>query len=501
MVLDNDKYTINIVNHELTKEDIIVNYQPKNTVSYYTYSVLKDGHKSEAIKVEGNSVATIALIESGQYTIEFINYYKDGSTETFTTGTYDIDKEAPVLEIKNGKISLEVGNKFNSKKGVSAYDNVSGDITSKITTNENELNFSKLGEKKLVYEVRDEAGNTTKKEIIVEIIPSTKGETAIRQLTGLGILIVVLFVILGYYRTIVIEKRIGKFSIEPKNKSKNIFEKFLNTTLGIVEVFAEWLARYRWIEKYSKRYERYQIAFKEKNTVVIVAKKIIISIMFFTLSILAFTMELEIMTLFEMIASLLVGFYLLDFIYLFKYRFYRDNVENDLLQAIVIMNNAFKSGKSIPQAIEVVSKELEGGIAIEFGKMKNELSMGLSVETVFDRFAERIEINEISYLTSSLMILNQTGGNIIKVFTSIERSLMNKKKLRLELKALTSGAKTVTYILVLLPIVFMLAITVVSPDYFIPLVDNPLGLLILIVIILIYLLYTYIVRMIMKVRM
>lgn len=501
MTLDNDKYTINIVNHELTKEDIIVNYQPTEEVSYYTYSIIKDEEKTETVKVENNSKSIITLTISGQYKIEFKNYYKDGSVETYTTGDYDIDKEVPVLEIKNTKIIIELGSDFNSKKGVTAHDNVSGDLTSKIKTNEYDLDFTILGQKELTYEVQDESGNITKQTIIVEVIPSTKTENTIRNFTVFGILLVILFIILSYYRSIVLEKRISKFSVEPKNQSKNLFEKFLNILNGLVEVFAEWLVKFRIVEKYSKRYDRYQIAFQEKNSIMIVAKKIIMSIFFFAISIFAFTIKLEVMSLLEMILSLLVGFYIIDFIYLFKYRLYRNNVENDLLQAIVVMNNAFKSGKNIGQAIEIVSKELDGGIALEFSKMKTELSMGLSVEVVFERFANRIEIDEVAYLTSSLMILNQTGGNIIKVFSSIEKSLMNKKKLRLEMRALTSSAKMVTYILMALPIIFVIAISIVSPDYFIPLIDNPLGILLLIIIVLIYLLYTYIVRIIMKVRM
>ena len=95
---------------------------------------------------------------------------------------------------------------------------------------------------------------------------------------------------------------------------------------------------------------------------------------------------------------------------------YRNRLENDLLQAIIIMNNAFKSGRSISQAIELVTKELKGPIAEEFKKMSLELSFGLSIDVVFKRFGERVKIDEINYLTSSLSILNKTGGNIIKVF-------------------------------------------------------------------------------------
>ena len=93
-----------------------------------------------------------------------------------------------------------------------------------------------------------------------------------------------------------------------------------------------------------------------------------------------------------------------------KYKIHRSRVENDLLQAIIIMNNAFKSGRSITQAIELVTKELEGPIAEEFKKMHLEISFGLEIDVVFKRLSERIELEEVSYLTASLAILNKTGG-------------------------------------------------------------------------------------------
>lgn len=501
MSFENETYSINMVSHELTKEDIIIDYQLNKEIDNFTYTVSKDGKKLETIKIVDSSNIRIIFKETGEYTIEFQNYYKNGTVDKVTTGIYKIDKEGPVIKTENEIITLAAGKTFNSKSGVSAYDNMSGDLTSKITTNENKLDFTTIGDKKLIYEVKDEAGNVSQKTITVQVIKNNESELMLRQFTIFGILLVVLFIILGYYRSIVVEKRIGRFSIEPKGKSKNIYEKLLATLDSLIETLAEWLNHFKWIIKYSNRYEKYQVAFQENSTMIIVAKKFAISILFFILSVFAFTIKFEVMSFFEMILSLLVGFYIMDFVYLFKYKFYRDNVENDLLQAIVIMNNSFKAGKSIPQAIEIVSTELDSGIAREFKKMRMELSMGLSLETVFERFSERIEIIEISYLTSSLMILNQTGGNIIKVFNSIEKSLMNKKKLRLEMKALTSSAKFVTYLLIGLPIIFMIIISIVSPNYFLPLIDNPTGLLISAVIILIYILYTYVVRIIMKVRM
>ena len=164
------------------------------------------------------------------------------------------------------------------------------------------------------------------------------------------------------------------------------------------------------------------------------------------------------------------------------------------------MNNAFKSGRSITQAIKLVSKELEGPIAEEFKKMNLELSFGLGLDIVFQRLYERIKIEEISYLTASLTILNQTGGNIVEVFSSIEKSLFNKKKLRLELKSMTGGSRMIVNILTIVPIAFILMIWIINPTYFLPLLTNKLGLIIIGIILIYYIAYIIVIRKLLKVK-
>ena len=78
------------------------------------------------------------------------------------------------------------------------------------------------------------------------------------------------------------------------------------------------------------------------------------------------------------------------------------------------MNNSFKSGRSITQSIDTVAEELEGPMGEEFHIMSLELLYGLEIDVVFERFAKRIDMEEASYLTASLTILNKTGGDIIK---------------------------------------------------------------------------------------
>ena len=131
--------------------------------------------------------------------------------------------------------------------------------------------------------------------------------------------------------------------------------------------------------------------------------------------------------------------------------------------------------------------------------MSLELSYGLGIDVVFKRFADRVNLEEVNYLTASLTILNKTGGNIIAVFESIEKSLFNKKKLRLELKSLTGSSKIIVYVLFAVPFLFILFVSLISPTYFVPFFTTKLGVFLLIGMIIYYIVFVICVRKIMKV--
>ena len=201
----------------------------------------------------------------------------------------------------------------------------------------------------------------------------------------------------------------------------------------------------------------------------------------------------------QMIISMVIGFYILDIYLIVARNVNKKKIENDILRAIIIMNNAFKSGKSTIQAVEVASKKLPKPIGLEFKKIYEEMNYGLSVDTVFDRFSKRVGIEEAEYLSSSLIILNRTGGNIVAVFDSIEKTMFDKKKLKEELKNSTMVSKLVTSILLVAPIFFVLIIYLLNPDYFDPFFASPLGYFLIIVILIMFIIYAYLLSKIVKV--
>ena len=487
---------------EPTNKDITISFNPDPNYQSYKMTIKKDDEIYKEITKINIVPTEITISETGTYQI-YIKYYDIDLNEFETTsGKYIIDKEPPVLKIKKNYYEIALGKKFNVMNGVTATDNLEKNITDKIKTNKDTLDFTKKGVKKIEYTVEDRAGNIAQKEVIVNINYSSTS-ILIFQMIFIIISLILALAILIYNKSIKLEKRISRFSISPlKDTSLSLFDSITIKISEVIEKINKVLYKSEFIKKYSKRYTKYISTTNQinKTNMDFISTKLLCSILCVVLAVFAKTVRFKVFNIYDIYLPLVLGFFIPDFIYYYKYKTYKRKLENDLLQAIIIMNNAFKSGRSITQAIDLVSRELTGPMAEEFKKMHLEISFGLGLDIVFRRMYERIKIEEIAYLTSSLTILNQTGGNIVEVFSSIEKSLFNKKKLRLELKSLTSGSRMIVNVLIIVPVAFILLIWIINPSYFMPLLTNTLGHIIIGIIAIYYVLYIIFIRKILKVK-
>lgn len=299
--------------------------------------------------------------------------------------------------------------------------------------------------------------------------------------------------------TIKMEKRIARYTIKgSKNKYdmayydiiKNGYKDFVKKQRRKIN---------RLFPSLVRKYDKYVVD-GEVRAVDYVTHKIVLSFLFVILTVVAMVIRGKFITSLQFIVSLVLGFYILDIVLIIVNKFKKKKIENDMLRAIIIMNNAFKSGKSTIQAVEIASQKLSKPISSEFKRMHQEMKYGLSVDVVFDRFAKRINIEEAEYLSSSLTILNRTGGNIVAVFNSIEKTLFDKKKLNEELKNSTTVSNLLVKILLVVPVVFVLLIYILNPNYFDPFFESTLGYILLALVFILFIIYAYLLQKIVKVE-
>jgi len=500
---------LNIYEMDITNKELAVTYTPNLSVRKYNYEIYKDGELYQTYQVSNNKASVINFNETGTYKIRIVNYLNTYKTEVVESGEYILDLNPPVIAALDAisVYKLKKGDSYGTgpdELNIRAYDTEDGDLTNSLNCNLDEVDFNSLGLQKLTCSISDSAGNITTKDITINVLQGSSDSLIFVQLFFLVCLISVAGLLMKFKSSMAYAKRLNPYSLESvKQKNKTFANEFLKKYHEILTNISNSLRKSVFIGRMANRYEKYVNLYGGlyKDGLEFIAEKLIVGCLFILIAIFSKMLSYQLLSSVEMLIPFLIGYFVPDFIYVTKYKVYRSRIENDLFQAIIIMNNAFKSGRSITQAIDLVSSELDGPISLEFRKMSMELNLGLSVDTVFNRLSSRVQLEEVAYLTASLSILNKTGGNIIKVFTSIEKNLFNKKKLRVELKSLTGTSRIIVTALYLVPILFIIFISLVSPGYFEAFYTTEIGFILMMFILVLYVIYIFVVNKVMKVRM
>lgn len=175
-------------------------------------------------------------------------------------------------------------------------------------------------------------------------------------------------------------------------------------------------------------------------------------------------------------------------------------MEKDLLKVVSLMNNLFQSGKSIIQVIDTIILEIDGPLKEEFIYVKKDMENGLSFKNAFDRLYKRTKLEDIKLIMTSLTILSKTGGDIVKVFSTIEENLYTRKNLENELKAVIASSELVFKALVILPVVLYGFMALGNQEYLTCYFESTLGIILFMIIVLIYIIYILIIKKIMKIE-
>lgn len=315
------------------------------------------------------------------------------------------------------------------------------------------------------------------------------------------LLIVVVDLVIKLNKFLSVERRISRYSVDSLmdnqgsigDKLKIRYERFILKNRKKLKDNKAVLSQ-------ASKYKKYITIGDNINIIDFIIIKLVVGIIFVLLVVISFVINGHLVSFLGMIISFIFGYYIFDIYIYFDTKHKKKRIKNDMLRAVILLNNAFKAGKSIIQAVYIASQELPAPICYEFTKIYQDLSFGISSDVAFSRFANRVNLEEARYISSSLTILNKTGGNIVAVFSSIERTLFDKKKLEEDLKNSTQTSNMVVKFLILVPVAFVIIIYLLSPTYFDPLFQSTLGYVIIFMACISFIIFVWLLNKVMKVK-
>lgn len=157
----------------------------------------------------------------------------------------------------------------------------------------------------------------------------------------------------------------------------------------------------------------------------------------------------------------------------------RKRFETQLPDTLNLLATSLRAGYSLLQAVEAVGEEAPEPTRREFGRAMAEIRLGRPINDALDDIAERMNSQDFEWTVMAIGIQREVGGNLAEVLQTTSETMVQRNRLRREMKALTAEGRISAIVLSLLPIFLFLVISVVNPGYMEPMLQSTMGLIIL----------------------
>jgi tight adherence protein B len=139
---------------------------------------------------------------------------------------------------------------------------------------------------------------------------------------------------------------------------------------------------------------------------------------------------------------------------------------HQLPDALDLLARGLRVGHPLNTSIGAIAREMQDPIASEFGLIFDQVSYGDDLPDAFEEFAERVDLEDVNYLSSSIGIQHGTGGDLAHVIEILSATVRSRIALRRKIKAISAEGRLTAWFLSSLPFIIFGMMTVTSPEYY-----------------------------------
>jgi tight adherence protein B len=160
-----------------------------------------------------------------------------------------------------------------------------------------------------------------------------------------------------------------------------------------------------------------------------------------------------------------VGLYVPDFLVKRRGKKRIKRFNNQLGDTITLMANSLRSGYSLLQSMELISKEAPAPMLDEFQRVTREVGLGLSTKEALANMLRRVPSEDLDLLVTAINIQSEVGGNLSQILENIGHTIRERVRIKGEIQVLTAQQQYAGYILSALPLALAGILMLISPSY------------------------------------
>ncbi|MEL6792827.1 MAG: type II secretion system F family protein, partial [Pseudomonadota bacterium] len=147
--------------------------------------------------------------------------------------------------------------------------------------------------------------------------------------------------------------------------------------------------------------------------------------------------------------------------------------EEQLPDAVDLIVRSLRIGHPFASAVNIVAQEMQDPIGSEFGIIADESTYGMPVTESLERLAGRVDVPDLRFLSVAVGIQSQSGGNLAEILNGLSEVVRARFKLFRKVAAITAEARWSGWFLSIFPIIALLLVQLVDPNYYDDVADHP----------------------------
>lgn len=146
--------------------------------------------------------------------------------------------------------------------------------------------------------------------------------------------------------------------------------------------------------------------------------------------------------------------------------------ETQLPDTLGLWVNALRSGYSVLQSMEAISRDAPEPTKTEFRRVVQEVQLGIDMEDALQHMLDRVESEDLDLVITAVNIQREVGGNLSEILEVISNTIRERVKLKGEIRVLTSQGRITGILISGMPIALAMMLNVMNPGFIGPMFEN-----------------------------
>ena len=149
--------------------------------------------------------------------------------------------------------------------------------------------------------------------------------------------------------------------------------------------------------------------------------------------------------------------------------------EEQFPEALDVLSRAIRAGHAFQTALGMCADEMPGPVGPEMKKTFDQQNYGLPLKDALNDLAERINIIDVRFFVTAVLIQRDTGGNLSEILDNLAHVVRERFKILRQVRVHTAHGRFTSYVLLSLPAFLAVALSILNPDHMAPMFRERMG--------------------------